>query len=392
LEGGNTLRYNVGQLVNTGKDNGYSGSSEINAKDPHYNWELGNFFVSGYTRQTDASDGTPIFLKNVGDHVSLWFNLEQDIDMLHGNEALSIAEDVDGYDQYFQTKKTNFGRGTLIIRSTNSENVTDEPKIYTNYLEANTSIGADTKVQLFEEGDYEVALDYKIKNDKTKIFGRSVLPVYTDYRISFKFSIRNGNCMVYPFDIKTGSELTNTSITPNGFYLDLARSKYLDVNVKKEVMNEGADGLTEDVRFNKPAKDGDKYTDEGIYTISVSNRYTEQTTTKKIYVGSNKAMMAYITTGLPFRDINTQIANGATISDDGTIIPPEIGKTTSKVTTEQSATESSVALPYVDSHQRNGIIIALGTVIVVVVVGAFAVVKKKKQKVATENDKEDQDK
>ena len=70
--------------------------------------------------------------------------------------------------------------------------------------------------------------------------------------------------MVYPFDVLTGEELTNSSITENGFRLDLARSRYLAINVKKQQLKAGADGLTEDVRFNRPAKDGDEYTEEGV--------------------------------------------------------------------------------------------------------------------------------
>ena len=38
------------------------------------------------------------------------------------------------------------------------------------------------------------------------------------------------------------------------------------------------DGLIEDTRFNGPAKDGAKYTDDGIYTITVQNEYTNQIT------------------------------------------------------------------------------------------------------------------
>lgn len=315
----NKLKYSLGSKVNTGKDNGYSGSVAIDKKDPHYGWDLGNFFVSGYTRNTKDENGNPVFLKNVGDKVALYFNLKQDIDNLNGNEALSISEDLKGYDEYFETDMTNFGRGALIIRHTNYENVQQEPIIYTNYLNANAKTGADTIVQLFEEGDYEVALDYKIKNNKTKVFGQSILPEYDDYRIFFKFSVRNGNCMVYPFDVTTKAELTNSSITENGFYLDLAKSRYLDINIKKEVLKEGAEGLTEDIRFNKPAKDGDKYTEEGIFTITVSNRYTDQLTTKTIYVGANKVLKAFVTTGLSIKEINILVSKGAEIADDGTI-------------------------------------------------------------------------
>jgi len=125
--------------------------------------------------------------------------------------------------------------------------------------------------------------------------------------------------MVYPFDVTTKAELTNSSITENGFYLDLAKSRYLDINIKKEVLKEGAEGLTEDIRFNKPAKDGDKYTEEGIFTITVSNRYTDQLTTKTIYVGANKVLKAFVTTGLSIKEINNLVSKGAEIADDGTI-------------------------------------------------------------------------
>lgn len=187
--------------------------------------------------------------------------------------------------------------------------------MYTDYLSGITASGADTTVQLFEEGDYEVALNYEIKDESMK-----VIDSYSNYRITFKFSVRNGNCMVYPFDVATGAELTNTAITENGFYLDLARSRYLDINIKREVLAEGAVGLTEDVRFNRPARDGDQYTDEGIYTITVSNRYTGQETTKQIYVGTNKILMAHMVTGLSVEEVREQIAKGAQIAEDGTII------------------------------------------------------------------------
>jgi|LSQX01.1.fsa_nt_gb hypothetical protein len=314
------LKYSLGSKVNTGKDNGYSDSNDIEKKDPHYGWELGNFFVSGYTRNTKDENGNPVFLKNVGDKVTLYFNLQQEIDNLNGNEDLSISEDSNGYDKYFETSMADFGYGALIIRYTDYENVQHEPTIYTNYLNANAKTDADTIVQLFQEGDYEVALDYKIKNHKAKVLGQSILPEYNDYRIFFKFSVRNGNCMVYPFDVTTRAELTNSSITENGFYLDLAKSRYLDINIKKEVLKEGTEGLIEDIRFNKPAKDGDQYTDEGIFTIAVSNRYTDQLTTKTIYVGTNKVLKAFVTTGLSIKEINNLVAQGSVIADDGTII------------------------------------------------------------------------
>ena len=214
------------------------------------------------------------------------------------------------------------GRGTLIIRHTDYQNHAGDPVIYTNYLSASAIEGAAVAVKLCEEGDYEVALDYEIRKDNVDIFGWNPFPSYYNYRIFFRFSVRNGNCMVYPFDVATGAELTNSSITENGFYLDLAQSKYLNIDIKKEIRKEGATGLTEDVRFNKPAKDGEQYTDEGIYTITVSNIYTNQTTTKIIYVGTDNVLKAHVTTGLPIEDIEYQLSMGATVDEDGTLIPP----------------------------------------------------------------------
>ena len=292
----------VGKLIKTGTNNGYSGSKEIKSGDPHYGWQLGNFFVSGYTREMENDDGAPVFLKNVGDQVTLWFNLKQNIDRLNNDNDLSITTDT-ANDQYFQTPTFDMGRGTLIIRYTDEQRVAHEPEIYTNYLEANASMTADTIVKLFEEGDYEVSLDYEVRSVPRKIGSLEVIPEYTDYKIFYTFSVRNGNCMVFPFDVSTRAELTNRAVTENGFYLDLARSRYLDINVKRSTITEGVDGLTEDVRFNRPAKDGEEYKEPGLYTITVNNLYTGESTVKEIFVGSDKLLEQYLQQGVSMEDL-----------------------------------------------------------------------------------------
>lgn len=302
---------------NAGKDTGYSEDNNITADDPHFGWSLGNFVVSGYTR---VIENELVFLKNVGDTVTLSFVLNQDIDKLNGNEKLSINDDDNGYDEYFGINKTDFGRGTLIIQKFDYQNASDGPEIYTDYLAA-VELGAATEIQLCEEGDYEVALDYEIRKDNISILGKSILPTYNNYCIYFYFSVRNGNCMVYPIDVATKAELTNSSFTENGFYLDLANSRYLDINIKKSIRTEGAEGITEDTRFNRPAKDHEAFTDEGIYTITAKNRYTDQTTTKIIYVGTDDVLKAHVVTGLSLKDIEYQLSLGATISADGSLIP-----------------------------------------------------------------------
>lgn len=375
--------YNIGSRVRTKNFDGYYGEENIAKNDIHYGWDLGNFFISGYTDKRVSNDEV-VLLKNVGDKVTLWFNLSQNIDALNGQNNLFISSDSSAFDQYFETPKTDFGKGALIIRYTDYNNNKSGPQIYTNYLEANTSFGADTKVQLFEEGDYEVALDYEVTKDE-------LIDTKGHYRIFFKFSVRNGNCMAYPFDISTGSELTNSSMTENGFRLDLAKSRYLKVNIKREVLKDSADGLVEDTRFNGPAKDGEEYTEEGIYTITVSNDYTNQFTVKKIYVGTNKVLRAYMTTGLSIPEINNLVADGATIMDDGTIKlaekviepdKPTESNQTSEPVTESETSETNEAADVNPSDTAKNIFPIIIVVVIAAVVSAgvcvtIVIVRKK---------------
>ena len=379
--------YSLGSKVKVANFDGYFGEKTIDKEDIHYGWEIGDFFVSGYTDEVTGTNGNMVFLKNVGDRVTLWFNLKQNIDGLYGNSKLSITADTEGYDQYFETPIMDLGRGVLIIKYTDHNNVQAEPTIYTNYLEANAAIGADTKVQLFEEGDYEVALDYEVTSDE-------LIDKIGHYRIFFRFSVRNGNCMVYPFDVETGNELTNSSMTENGFKLDLAKSRYLKINIKREVPKDSVDGLMEDIRFNGPAKDGAEYTDEGIYTITVSNEYTNQFTVKRIYVGANNILRAYMVTGLSIPEINSLVAEGATINDDGSIqlaavtsteehtkvFSPEETKTLKP--SEEVQTSNSDISRIEESGQKTLPIVAFIGIAVCIVI-AVVLVLKKRQSIAT---------
>lgn len=310
----------LGQRVKT--DKGYFGEYDIDKNDPHFGWDLGTFTIDGFTRETvDETTHNPVFLKNIGDKVTLWFTLTQDINKLNGNSAFTISEDIDGYDQAFEIEQQNFKHGALIIQYTDFTGVKHKP-IYTDFLAANATTAADTRVQLFEEGDYTVSLDYEIKNSPRQIGTVSILPTYTNYKISFSFSVRNGNCMVYPFDAATGNELSDQAVAPKGFKLDTAKSRYLNIDITRNVLNVGTNGqltLTEDQRFNRPAKDADIFDDEGIYTFKVTNPYTEETTTKTIYVGTNKYLLALSKNSLTVKELNEKIAQGAMIHDDGTI-------------------------------------------------------------------------
>lgn len=340
-------------LVNAGLDTGFSEKNDIDKDDPHFGWELGKFNLTGHTRVTEENTDNPVFLKNVGDTLTLWFKLDQDIDRLDGVDGLTISEDANGYDQYFGIKETNFKKGALIIRHSDYRNKDQEPVIYTDYLNSKAKKGSNTKVEIFEEGDYEVALDYEVERKTNFLFITNA--EYFNYRVFFKFSVRNGNCMVYPFDASTKEELPNNAITPNGFYLDLAKSRYLDIDIKREVLLNGEDGLTEDVRFNTVAKDGDKYLSEGIYTISVRNKYTGQETQKKIYVGNDNLLKAYMTTGLSIKEIQDKVAKGAQINDDGTIVTVSETALASKENSQNNITELSKALPKASTEPASDI-------------------------------------
>lgn len=365
-----------GDLVNAGKDTGYSETNEIDKDDPHYGWSLGHFYIKGYTSQTTDANGNPVFLKNVGDKVELWFQLDQDISCLNGDSELIICEDKNGYDKYFGVSQTNFGRGTVIIRHTDYQNKPGEPVIYTDYLAALT-VGAPVQVELFEEGDYEVALNYEIKDVGISVLGSDYLSGYDNYRIFFRFSVRNGNCMVYPFDTATGDELTNSATTENGFYLDLARSRYLDIVIKKSVMNETSNGLVEDTRFNKPAQDGEKYTEEGVYTITVKNKYTGAETVKTIYVGTDDVLEVHANTGRDVNEIRKMVETGEWYIEDGTLVASADEAVTDSEPVEEvavgseeaPAAEEKTQPASADSGKKGGVSVGL-TVVIALVSGA----------------------
>lgn len=330
----NDNRRNLGSKVRVA-NNGYSGEKEINNKDPHFGWDIGQFFVGGYTDCEKDRDGAMLFLKNNGDKLSLWFELQQDINKCYENGAIKVIEDKTGSDTYFgvpggANETLDFGRGALIIRKTNPDDTIDKPQIFTNYLEASASVDSVTKVDLLEEGDYEVALDYAMKFDKTKILGRSILPETAKYRVFFKLKVRNGNSMVFLMDTVTGSEISSGSVTENGFRIDFANSQYLKVNVKRDVLKEGYNGPVWDTRFNSSASDGDVFTDEGVYTITVTNQYNGAVTEKQVYVGSDSILKAYMVTGLEISDIQERMALGATIDKNGNITLPDPKKEKSK--------------------------------------------------------------
>lgn len=384
-------------VVNAGKDTGYSETEQLTGKDVHYGWSIGTFTVNGYTQTQEDEEGNTVFLKNVGDQITLWFTLNQDINKLNGKDSLVINDDKNGYDLNFQTEKTDMGRGTLIIQYTDSENSKHDPVIYTDYLAACSTTSADTRVALYEEGDYEIALDYEIKSTPRKVGPVEVVPDYYNYRTYFKFSVHNSNAMLYPFDLATGSELQNMAVTPNGFRIDLANSKDLKVDVTQSVITVNSSGKhIEDSRGTKAARDGSEYTKEGKYTVEVNNTYTKKSTTKIIFVGSDPFLVAMANTGYSAQELDGLLNQGYTIGDDGSLNAPTDIETSSKTTTKSSKKASNTKSDTASNErnantsettENNGRPFPIVPTVIIVVM--IAIIHAKKKKSSRKNIKKD---
>lgn len=372
------------------KDNAFSGNIEIEKKDPHYGWDLGCFCLSGYTDKGDSDD---VYLKKAGNKIKLSFRLDEDIECLHGNPKMKIHDDDNGSDEEFKVKQHNMKHGELIVHHIDSENRMTETK-YSDFFASLASPGTDTSIQFFEEGDYEVHLDYTIVDG-------SLFRKKYHYKTSFSFKIRNGNCMVYIFDAETGSELGNGDVAENGFQIDTARSSYPKLHVKKEILNNSKTGLTEDTRFNASAFDGEIFTDEGIYTITAYNRYDDklEPAVKKIYVGSDKVLKAYIyhlgsSNPYTIDQINNMVENGYIVNDNGQILTPDSQKSivkqqelninTSDFSTQSdenrvSNTDNDDSALISDSNHKNDIkpvFLYAGCIVVVLSICIYIIYKK----------------
>lgn len=393
---GKEFNYRDQDYVKSTDKNNYVGSGAIGSKDPHYGWNLGTFCLSGYTDTGDTSD---IYLKTVGNKIKLSFKLEQDIKKLNGNKELVIKSDKDGSDGIFQTPKHNMRHGELIVKYTDEKGQSRITE-YSNYLEALASPGADTTIKLFEEGDYEVHLDYAIED-------QDGINSTTYYRTSFSFKIRNGNCIVYLFDAKSGDELFDGYTANNGFRIDTAKSSYPKLTIKKEILNETENGLTADTRFNGAATDGSVYTDEGIYTITAYNRFDSkiEPDVKTIYVGNNNLLKAYTkhlgSDEYTIARLNEMKKEGYTFTKDGDLIPPA-DVTTVSITSKQTATtvittttintstikeettiQTTIEAPSDNNKEnRSKVPMIIGGLIIIAIAGGFGVstIKKKNNK------------
>ncbi len=114
---------------------GFKNPELIAADDPHIDWSVGKFYVSGYTASKKDGDNTPVFLKVPGDRVALWFNLEQELDKCNGSTDVKVNYIDSGSDIGFGTPTIkDFGRGALIIRKTDHQMVISLNRIHIAWI------------------------------------------------------------------------------------------------------------------------------------------------------------------------------------------------------------------------------------------------------------------
>lgn len=401
-DGDNEFNYGeVGSVYRVGKNDDFSEAEKeaLDSDDYSYGWTMGRFTISGFSSSEEYKGsnenykGSKVYIKNNGDKIRLSFKLEQDINKLNGDDKLYIRS-AKSRDEYFQTKKIDMGKGALIVRFTDHKGKQHDPKIYTNYFESlkvgkETQISTDgpnTKIYFFEEGDYEIALDYRIGKEKKGPLFIDPKDPYQDYRVFFKFSVRNGNSMVFMRDLESNSELTNESTAAKGFMVDFAGSKYLKINVKKEQITEGRNGLVEDTRYNRPAKDGEEYTESGIYTLTVSNDYSNEQTVKKIYVGEDEGMLKLLKSSYTIDEIEDMLNKGITIDEEGS----------TEINTTEHNTEITTEKDMKNNKDRDNMIkvVSIISIVFVVCIAVLIMVikslsKKNKKKSYTDFEEEE---
>ena len=368
--------------IKTRHDDGFSTPEEIGKDDPHFGWGLGTFYIQGYTEVLKEEDGTPVFLKNVGDELILGFDLNRRIDKLGKGGKCQISEDTNGFDKTFQVEQTDFGHGCLLVLETDYQNKSRKPVIYTDYLTAVQKKTANTRVKPFAEGDYTVALDYELQYP-----GALGIAAYNDYKIQFSFKIRNSNCMVFFYKLgETKDEITNGAVAEDGFKIDFKNSYFLTVKVTKEILVDNDGILTLDTRFNKAVSDGDEFADEGLYTITVANHYTKEQVTKKISVGHNKVLNVYAAHNgtVDPNDIAKKLEQGVEINDQWQMLLPEANAEDS-YNSQENNYNGFRSVDYSGTGSASGwitslnvSIFALVVIVLIIVLKLIEKVKKKK--------------
>lgn len=194
--------------------------------------------------------------------------------------------------------------------------------------------------------------------------------------------------MLFLFDIATGNELYNGSVTENGFRIDTANSHYLEIRVKKEILNETHDGLVEDTRFNGSATNGSTFTDPGIYTVTVRNPTTgDEPTTKVIYVGDDDLLKASVANGMTISEVQQYLDNGATVLSDGTLVQASVDEDDSIAAGEVDENAEAASQPENSSNKTKSkglpiVPIVVGLLVIIAGIGVVLRLRKRKTREA----------
>ena len=120
-------------------------------------------------------------------------------------------------------------------------------------------------------------------------------------------------------------------------------------------------------------------------------------TEKKIYVGTDPILKAYVTTGEDIDQIKKLLSEGAVIEDDGTITlaSKEVIEGT-EPTTEMVETMTNGKAPNrkkveVMQENRTNIFSVIGVIIAAVILVLFIIVKRKKHKIKEKDSAEEKE-
>ena len=133
-------------------DNNYDNAEQVKVGDRQQGWTLGDFIVSDYSSHLSDSSGNDIFLKKIGDKITLSFDLQQNIKKLNNNDNFQIAS-IKNANLVNPTLKGKInGLGTLVVQMKEPSGKLEKAKVYKNYL-SGVNKNANTEVITLEEGD-----------------------------------------------------------------------------------------------------------------------------------------------------------------------------------------------------------------------------------------------
>ena len=169
-----------------GLDEGYAPRKPIKKDNPHYGWDIGRFYLTGFRSYT-VIDGVPVFYKYIEQSMYLHFQIEKDIERLDTKGLLSISDIYFGYDADFGIPYGSFKRGALFVqRTAHHTGEKDKVREFYDFLGAMSNGFNTSFLQIDYNGIYDVALDYTIEESKRK---DSHDKQYWDFKVPFRFKV-----------------------------------------------------------------------------------------------------------------------------------------------------------------------------------------------------------